>query len=516
MAETKSAPPPDFGEGLPFKSLPDGGQVVGRVGTEDAILVRRGDQLFAVGAHCTHYHGPLAEGLVVGDTVRCPWHHACFSMRTGEALRAPALDPIPCWGVERVGEMVYVREKQVAPAGETARPPSTSRTVPSSVVIVGGGGAGLAAADMLRRRGYDGSLTMLSADDSAPPDRPNLSKDYLAGTAKDDWIPLRPEEFYTERRIDLVLNARVASLDARHKKVRLENGRTYDFDALLLATGAEPVRLDIPGATDSQLHYLRTFADSKAIVARASSAKSVVVVGASFIGLEVAASLRAREIAVHVVAPGSQPLERVMGPELGRLIRRLHEEHGVVFHLGRTVGRVEGRVVRLSDGTALDADFIVLGVGVRPAIGLAQEAGLAIDRGVAVNEYLETSAAGIFAAGDVARWPDARSGDRIRVEHWVVAERQGQTAARNMLGDRERFDGVPFFWSQHYDVTINYVGHAEKWDQIDVDGSLEARDCAVTYKGGGRTLAVATISRDLVSLQSEALMESNAKQRSKF
>ena len=508
MADTKSAPP-DFREGFALQSLPDGSQVLGRVDTEDAILVRRGDQLFAVGAHCTHYHGPLAEGLVVGDTVRCPWHHACFSLKTGEALRAPALDPISCWRVERVGEMAYVREKQAMPAAETARRSPTSRNVPASVVIVGGGGAGLAAADMLRRRGYDGSLTMLSADDSVPPDRPNLSKDFLAGTAKDDWIPLRPPEFYTEQRIELVLNARVASLDAQRKHLRLENGKTYEFDALLLATGAEPVRLDIAGATDSQVHYLRTFTDSKAIVARAASAKSVVVVGASFIGLEVAASLRARGIAIHVVGPESQPLERVMGPEVGRMIRRLHEEHGVVFHLGRTVDRVEGRVVRLSDGTALDADFIVIGIGVRPAIGLAEQAGLTIDRGIAVNEYLETSAPGIFAAGDVARWPDAHSGDRIRVEHWIVAERQGQTAARNMLGDRERFDAVPFFWSQHYDVTINYVGHAERWDQIDVDGSLDERNCAVTYKADGRTRAVATISRDLVSLEAEARMEAD-------
>ncbi len=434
-------------------------------------------------------------------------HHACFSLRTGEAVRAPALDPIDCWRVERAGDTVYVREKQVAAESDISRRATGTPQSPASVVIVGGGGAGLSAADMLRRVGYDGPLTLISADDYPPNDRPNLSKDFLAGTAGEDWIPLRTPDYYTDRKIDLVLNAKVSSIDVGEKQLRLENGRAYGFDRLLIATGADPVRLSIPGAADSQIHYLRTFADSRAIVARAASAKSVVVVGASFIGLEVAASLNARGLAVHVVAPDKQPLERVMGPEVGQFIRQLHESHGVTFHLGRTVGRVDGRTVTLDDATTLDADFVVLGVGVRPAIGLAEQAGLTIDRGIAVDEYLETSAPGIFAAGDVARWPDPHSGERIRVEHWVVAQRQGQVAARNMLGLRERFDAVPFFWSQHYDVTINYVGHAERWDSVQIDGSLEARDCAIRYMRGYRALAVATIGRDLVSLQAELSME---------
>jgi len=271
------------------------------------------------------------------------------------------------------------------------------------------------------------------------------------------------------------------------------------------------VHLPIEGATDSQLHYLRTFADSKAIIAKATSAKRVVVVGASFIGLEVAASLRVRGILVDVVAPENQPLERIMGAEVGIFIRKLHEAHGVSFHLGETVSRVNGRAVTLTGGTKLEADFIVLGVGVRPSLTLAEQAGLAVNRGIEVNEYMETSVAGIFAAGDAARWPDPRTGERIRVEHWVVAERQGQVAAKNILGGREKFDAVPFFWSQHYDVAINYVGHAEKWDAIDIDGSLDARDCSLVYKKDGRTLAIATMSRDLRSLQAEAVMEAEIK-----
>ncbi len=520
MAEGEGAPKPDFRNGFSVRDLPDGGMVLGQVDAEDVILVRRGGEFFAAGAVCTHYHGPLSDGLVVGDTVRCPWHHACFSLRTGEALRAPALDPISCWRVERVGDKAFVREKLAQPAVKTgvvssksspnfsSNSSSNAKALPTAVVIVGGGGAGLAAADMLRREGYDGTLTMISADDSPPYDRPNLSKDFLAGTAPDDWIPLRSPEYYSDRRIDLVLGSRVSSLNIKDKRVQLENGKTYGFGALLIATGADPIRLKIDGAADAQIHYLRTFADSRAIVAKAASAKRVVVVGASFIGLEVAASLRARGIDVDVVAPDRLPLERVMGPDVGLFLRGLHESHGVVFHLGSTVSRINGRSVTLSSGTILDADFVVLGVGVRPSIALAERAGLAIDRGIAVNEYLGTSVPGIFAAGDVARWPDPHSGERIRVEHWVVAERQGQVAAKNILGQREPFTAVPFFWSQHYDVAINYVGHAENWDAVEIDGQLDRRDCAVNYKRRGRTLAVATISRDVQSLEAEAAMES--------
>jgi NADPH-dependent 2,4-dienoyl-CoA reductase/sulfur reductase-like enzyme/nitrite reductase/ring-hydroxylating ferredoxin subunit len=509
MADSDEAARPDFGDGIAVNALQDGGMLLGHVGGEDVLLARAGGELFAVGAHCTHYHGPLVDGLIVGDTVRCPWHHACFSLRSGEALRAPALDPITCWRVERQGDTAFVREKLAEPRPSPAVS-THARHTPSSVIILGGGGAGLAAADVLRREGYDGPVTMISADDAPPTDRPNLSKDYLAGHAQDDWIPLRSPEYYAERRIELLLGARVSSIDVNARQVSLEGSAPRTFGSLLIATGADPVHLPIPGADGAQVHYLRSFADSRAIVDKARTAKHVVVVGASFIGLEVSASLRGRGIDVDVVAPERVPLERVMGPEVGRFIQSLHEAQGVVFHLGQTVTRVDGRTATLSDGTTLDADFVVMGVGVRPATALAEKAGLASDRGITVNEYLETSAPGIFAAGDVARWPDARSGDRIRVEHWVVAERQGQVAARNMLGHRERFDAVPFFWSQHYDVTINYVGHAEQWDRVRIDGTLESRDCSVTFIRNDRTLAVATISRDRESLQAELALESQA------
>jgi NADPH-dependent 2,4-dienoyl-CoA reductase/sulfur reductase-like enzyme/nitrite reductase/ring-hydroxylating ferredoxin subunit len=490
---------------VPLSSL-SSGTLLGRVGEDEVLLVKTGDRIYGVGPYCTHYHGHLADGLVVGRTVRCPLHHACFSLETGEALRAPALDPIACWRVERQGETVIVREKLPEPK-PLPRRAAASRTEPSSIVIVGGGAAGLAAADMLRREGYDGPVTMISADLDPPVDRPNLSKDFLAGEAKDEWLPLWPPGLYTERRIELLLGSPVSSIDPAARTILLENGTRRDFGALLIATGADPVTLPIPGAGGEQVRYLRSWADSRAIVQRAQALKHVVVGGASFIGLEVAASLRTRGIEVDLVAPESVPLERVMGPDVGRFVQSLHEAQGVVFHLGQTVKSVAGRTVTLSGGGAIEADLMVLGVGVKPATAMAERSGLAVDRGITVNEFLETSAPGIFAAGDVARWPDPHTGERIRVEHWVVAERMGQVAARNMLGRRERFDAVPYFWSQHYDVTIRYVGHAERWDTVKVDGSLDARDATVSYIRDGTRRAAATVSRERQCLEIEVELE---------
>ena len=506
MAAEQSKPKgPDLAQGVALGSLVDGGMIGGHVGDDAVLLARRGDELFAIGATCSHYGGPLAEGLVVGETVRCPWHHGCFSLRTGEALAAPAFNPMPCWRVERRDGKAFVREKVEPP--QARKPARAASGQPNRIVIVGGGAAGFAAAEMLRREGFGGSVTMLSSDDAAPYDRPNCSKDYLAGNAPEDWIPLRPTEYYKEQDIDLQLRTQVTLIDPKARQVTLATGGSLPFDKLLLATGSEPVRLDIPGADQPHVHVLRSLADSRAIIARAKEAQRAVVIGASFIGLEVAASLRTRKIEVHVVAPERRPLERVLGGEYGDFIRALHEEHGVVFHLEETASGIDAKSVKLKGGANLSADLVVVGIGVRPRIQLAESAGLATDRGVAVNEYLETSAPGIFAAGDIARWPDPHSGENIRIEHWVVAERQGQTAALNMLGRGQRFREVPFFWSQHYDVPINYIGHAEKWDNLEIEGDIKGRDCLVRYRRDGRVLAVASIFRDLENLKAEAGME---------
>lgn len=493
---------PDLTQGVTLADFGDRQMLRGHVG-EDAVLLARVDsEVFAVGAACTHYGGPLAEGLVVGDTVRCPLHHACFSLHTGEALGAPAFDPIACWKVEHDGDRMVVRE-QIAPA---VQPVGTPADHPAKVVIVGGGAAGFACAEMLRRRGYKGGLVMLSEDADAPCDRPNLSKDYLAGEAPEEWIPLRSPDFYAENGIDLHLNTAVARIDTAAHAVTTADGRTFPFDRLLLATGAEPVRLPIPGADRPHVFTLRSLADSRAIIAKAGAARSAVVLGSGFIGLEAAAALRARGLDVHVVSLDSRPLEKVLGPDLGDFIRGLHEDHNVTFHMESSLTSIGQQSVTLSDGAEIQADLVILGIGVRPRTALAGAAGLPVERGVLVDEYLETSVPGIYCAGDAARWRSGRGGEATQVEHWVVAERQGQVAAGNMLGTRTPFRDTPFFWSVHYDVAIRYAGHAQSWDAIEIDGSLAAKDCLVRYRKQGHTLAVAAIGRDRATLEQAELL----------
>lgn len=504
MSKDPDAPSgPDLRDGIPSDELPEGGMVAGHVDDAAVILVRHDGVVYGLDATCTHWGGPLAEGLVADGTVRCPWHHACFNVPTGTVLGGPAMDPLTRWQVvERNGSVSVAGKLETTTEGPRLRPDAA---VPETIVIVGAGGAGTVAAQELRDGGYDRQLIVVDPDPDASVDRPNLSKDFLAGSAPAEWIPLRPASWWDERDIDRRLSA-VRRIDPASKSLALENGDAVQYGALILAMGAEPVRLDIPGEGPDLL-TLRTLADARRIIEAAERAEEVVVLGASFIALEVAASLRRRDVDVHVVAPEARPLERIMGPQVGDFVRALHEEHGVRFHLERTADRRTPDGIELSDGTTLAADFVVMGVGVRPRTGLAEAAGLDVDDGVLVDGRMETSAPGVFAAGDIARYPDPRSGQPARIEHWVVAQRQARTAARNTLGFDEAFTDAPFFWSQHYDVPIAYVGHAPEWDTTDVDGSLDAQDAAVRYRKDGKTLALATVGRDVQSLEFEAELE---------
>jgi len=494
---------PDLKQGISLNDLADGAMLGGHADGEAVLLVRRGSEIYAIGGTCTHYGGPLAEGLVVGNTVHCPWHHACFDLRTGEAVRAPALSAVPVWNVERRGGKVYVTGKGEAPRPRPLPPP------PTSIGIVGFGAAGAAACEMLRKSGYTGAITAIGAEETLPVDRPNLSKDYLAGNAPEEWIPLRTAEFYSEQNIEVITGRRALQLDAATKTLTLDNGQRRSFDAILLATGGDPIRLTPPGA--ERVHVLRTLRDSRAIIAEAEKGRKALVLGASFIGLEVAASLRARECDVTVVAPEEVPLAKPMGAELGAFIRKLHESHGVRFRLGTTASKFESDRVILANGEAIVADFIVAGVGVRPNTMLAQLARLRVENGVVVDEHLQTSAPGIYAAGDIALYPDPYSGRKLRVEHWAVAEAQGQTAARNMVGIPTPHVAPPFFWSAHYDVTINMVGNSMGFTRAEVHGSFDERRALVAYSLGDDVIAAATIGMDREALLIEAAMEQGDK-----
>lgn len=505
MGAQKPAEGPDFRVGIAIAEVRDGGTVAGQVGDQPVLLSRRGSSYFAVGGSCTHYGGRLADGLIEGDHAHCPLHHACFSLRTGEALTAPAFDPLPRWRVDREGETLFVRER----LSVEEKPGSDTSLHPKRIVIVGGGAAGFAAAEMLRRRGFAGALTMLSADRAPPCDRPNLSKDYLAGTAPEDWIPLKGDDFYRDIKIDLRLEQEALGIDPRRKEVLLDGGGVL-YDALLLATGATPVRPVGEGFRLPNAFVLRSLADARAIITAAKGAHSVAILGASFIGLEAAASLRARGLEVHVVAPEAVPLQRVLGHEVGTFVRAIHEDHGVKFHLSLMAERFDGSELHLSDGSRIAADFIVLGVGVKPNTKLASDAALDVDNGVLVDRRMRTSDPSIFAAGDIARYFDPRVGEHIRVEHWVAAEQQGQAAAASMLGDPLAFSATPFFWSTHYDHSIRYVGHAQTWDTMNIDGSLGPEGFIARYMKGGKLLAAASLGRDRESLQIQRSMDKEA------
>ena len=496
MGTTNELPAgPDLRQGVSAQQLRERGKLLGSVNGEPVLLVWRDGEIYAVGATCTHYSGPLAEGLIEGNHVHCPWHHACFDLRTG-AAEAPALNPIPCYQVVRDGDSVRVGDKVTQPAPKPVEGPA-------SVVIVGAGAAGHAAAEALRNAGYTKPITLVSGEVSGPVDRPNLSKDYLAGNAPPEWMPLRPPEFFTEQKLSLHTDRMVTAIHPKLHQIELSNGDRIGYGVLLLATGASPIRLPIPGANLPHVFTLRSLADADRIIDTAQHAKRAVVIGASFIGLEVAASLRTRGLEVAVVGPELVPLERVMGAAVGKAVQKLHESHGVAFCLGRKPAAIEQGKVTLDDGTLLEAGLVVMGVGVRPNTALAEKAGLKVENGILVDAQLRTSHEGIWAAGDAARWPSPLTGDSVRIEHWQVAQRQGEAAAKSILGSTEAYHDVPFFWSAHYDRTIRYTGVGVGFTDVALDGDPASDSWTALYKRDGKVIAVATLGRDHVCLEAE-------------
>ncbi|HEY6186355.1 MAG TPA: FAD-dependent oxidoreductase [Pyrinomonadaceae bacterium] len=478
-------------------------------GTE-LLLARVRDKYHAVGAHCTHYGAPLVEGALSNERIVCPWHHACFNVTTGDLEEPPALDALPCYGVRVEGENVIVS----LPGEITDRrtPAMTKRDSSSDgrlFVILGGGAAGYAAAQALREDGFQGRVLMITREDRTPYDRPNLSKDYLQGHAEPEWMPLRADEFYAEHTIEVLRGKEVARVDAADKTITFKDGDTLTCDSLLIATGGTPRRLNVPGSDLKNIFVLRSFADTDAIIDATRGASRAVVIGASFIGMETAASLVERNLSVTVAAPDTVPFEKTLGAEVGRQLQQVHEVRGVRFRLGASVVSFEGdgavkRVV-LDSGERIEADLVVVGVGVRPATGFLEGVQLHEDGGVYVDRHL-LAADGVYAAGDIAYFPSLLTNERWRIEHWRTAQQQGRVAAHNMAGKAVEFDGVPFFWTRQFDAGLLYVGHAASWDEIIYQGDVPSQNFLAFYVKDDRVQAVAAMNRDREMAAIEELM----------
>ena len=481
---------------------------------KEILLARVNGKFYAVGATCTHYGAPLVDGVLNGERLVCPWHHACFNITSGDLREPPAFDALPRYDVKIENEHVVVR---IPVDASDRRTPSMAKRAMTKrdgkderlFVIAGGGAAGYTAAQTLREDGFTGRVVLITREDQLPYDRPNLSKEYLQGNAEPSWLPLRSEDFFAEHDIELIRSAEIKRIDAAKKTIELADGETLVCNALLVATGGQPRHLPFQSAAQQNVFLLRSYADADALIAAAETGKRVVVIGASFIGMEVASSLRSRGCDVTVVAPDEVPFKKILGPEIGKLFQQLHEEKGVKFKLGASVANFVGpeivTQVVLENGKSLATDLVVVGVGVKPATDFLEGVGLHRDGGVIVDEYMR-AADDVYAAGDIAYFPNPRTGERQRIEHWRTAMQQGRVAAHNMAGNAVAYDSVPFFWTRQFDVGLLYVGHAASWSEIIFQGSAAARDFLAFYLKDDQILAVAGMNRDREMAAIEELM----------
>lgn len=463
------------------------------------LLARVAGECYAVGAHCTHYGAPLAEGYLSGDRIVCPWHHACFDVKTGRFEEPPAFDSLPKFDLSIEDDKIYVRLPDVIPDRETSNMAKRDKKDDRVYVILGGGAAGYMAAQTLREDGFTGRVVLVTRDDRLPYDRPNLSKDYLSGNAEPAWMPIRSREFFEENEIEVMTNTEAAEVDSKTKTVSFKNGTNLKFDSLLIATGGEARKLPVQPDSAENIFLLRNFAHADKIIASAEKGKHAVIIGASFIGMEAASSLRARGCEVTVITPDEVPFRKTLGAEIGKLFQDIHEENGVKFRLGARVKGFEGgakvKSVLLEVGEKVPADFVVVGVGVKPATGSLSGIELEDDGGIATDVHMRVGA-DIFAAGDIVHFPDHRTGELTHIEHWRTALQQGRTAAHNMAGNDAIFAAVPFFWTTQFGVTLNYVGHVSDWDRVIIQGEIGKRDFLAFYVKDHRIMAVAGMNHD--------------------
>jgi len=482
-----------------LSELKDGDMKEVTVEGTNVLLARVEGWCYAVGAYCTHYGAPLVDGYLSGDRIVCPWHHACFDARKGTCEEPPALNSLPSFEIEIIGEKIYVNVPKNA--ADRVIPEMVERVPQDDRVfaILGGGAAGYIAAQTLREDGYTGRVVMITREERLPYDRPNLSKDYLQGYAEPEWMPLRSEEFFAKAGIEVLRGKVARSVDTASATITFTDGDILKYDSLLVATGGEPRKLPFQNDRQKNVFVLRSFDDADAIMAAAGESKRVVIVGSSFIGMEAASSLRGRGCDVTVVTPDKVPMVKVLGPEIGAEIQKVHERNGVKFRLGDGVKGFSGdddvEAVELESGERLDADIVVVGIGVRPAAAFLHGVVLHTDGGVIADENMKI-ADSVYAAGDIAHVPDPRTGEYVRIKHWRTAMQQGRIAAHNMAGKRTRYNAVPFFWTTQFDITLNYVGHAAGWDEIVIDGDISRHDFIAYYVKDEKVMAAAGMNRD--------------------
>lgn len=490
--------------------LADGQMKDVRVGDTDVLLARVDGKYYALYPKCAHYQAPLEKGILHGHRLVCPWHNACFDVRSGHRLEAPALNGLSTHEVRIENDQVFVRlttDKQSMTNPLAAPDEANTETC----VIIGSGGAGAFAAEALREGGFTGRIIMLTQSQEAPYDRPNCSKNYLQGKAPEEWMALRDDGFYKNYGIEIRTNQQVVSLDPATRQIELKSGETLTYDRALICSGGKPNRLPVPGVDLGNVFTLRTLHDSKKIRNVSRKGKKVVIVGSSFIGLEAAMSLRKMGCEVAVVGQEIAPFEKILGERIGRVMQGWHEKEGITFHLGRNVERLEGKTtvnaVTLDNGEQIPADFVLLGIGVKPQTSFLKGIDLEPDGSVTTDQYLQV-ADGLFAAGDIARYPTPDGPQRI--EHWKVAGQQGHVAGLNMArlsrfrkpqGNEstamETYQGVPFFWSNQQSKRINYIGYGGRFDEIIYEGNPETDDFFLAYYIKDKTVrAVAALKCD--------------------
>ncbi|MGB9595060.1 MAG: FAD-dependent oxidoreductase [Candidatus Poribacteria bacterium] len=481
------------------------------IGELTLVLIRKGGKYYAMGGKCSHAGAPLAEGLLHNHKIRCPWHQACFNMLTGERIEPPAMDDLPCFEVKISGDDVIVdipedAKQQIQP--KMAKPNKNDKR---KFVIIGGGGAGSSAAESLRQNGYQGQIVMITRENTLPYDRTALSKGYL----KSDDAKLyfnRSKEFYDEYGIEVLTEREVVNIDKSKKSITFADGTSMEYDKLLLAMGSIPRRLNVDGSNLGNIFTLRSYVDADNIKSLAIKGSKAVVIGASFIGLETSANLADRGVSVTIVAPESVPFEKLLGSEIGNMYKTLHEEKGNKFRLGITVKAFEGdKVVKqviLENGEKLPADFVILGVGVIPATKFLKGIDLNSDGSVSVDNYFQV-ADDIYAAGDVATFEWWFTGEKIRIEHWRLAQQQGILAGSNMAGKPAEYRSIPFFWSNQVGANLKYIGWTNGWDEIIFKGSPANKDFIAYYVKNDKISAVAAVGNAMQVLATAELMQEN-------